>query len=177
MLASLGPARAADPRSVFIHENICEITGRLHAIHLSPKPTDRFLIVAVHDRPQAYVQCLLSNQDQEILCEASSGFYARLPGEPRDPVPPAVLALMEAAGFSTDASEGNFQRLRNVDAVGPTFQDTAETLLGLLYDAYGARRGTELEYTSPLARPDAMAAEGCAPRLSGPDPSRRRPIG
>lgn len=144
-------AATQDGRAQFISDHRCGIIVRLHMIHSQPGAPNRFLAIHPARDPGAYVQCLLSEEDTEILCEAASGFYSVPDGETPPPVPPERVAVMVAAGFSTDTSDGNFQKLMAVTDPARDFETVADLLLGILHDAFGARPGALLRYDAPLA--------------------------
>lgn len=160
----LARAEAPGSRAAFIADNRCAIIARLHMIHSQPGTADRFLAVYLARDSGAYVQCLLEADDTEILCEAASGFYSVPEGETPPPVPPERVAVMAAAGFSTDASDGNFQKLIVIADHARDFEQVADLLLGILYDAFGARPWTPLRYVAPLA--GARRVKGCAFKIS-----------
>lgn len=145
------PAMAEDGRTKFIAENRCQITHRLFMTYLQRQKLDRFVVVEVKGGNQQYVQCLLLEDNKQMLCEAASGFYGVKKGEARDEVLMSNLAILEAAGFDTDSSEGNFQKLLVISQPRGDFDRVADLMLGLLYDIYGARRGDRLTYEAPLA--------------------------
>ncbi|MEP9375625.1 hypothetical protein ABLE91_02830 [Aquabacter sp. CN5-332] len=167
LMALASPAMAADARTTFIADNRCQITLRLDMIHARKGEPNRYLVVADRSEPRSYIQCLLEEDDTQMLCEASSGFYSVKPGIE----PPGLswhgLAVIEAAGFSTDDSEGNFQKLLAISNPDRDFHDVAGLLLGLLYDAYGVRRGEKLEYKAPLAKSPRGHGLVCPAQLSG----------
>ena len=119
-------------------------------------------MIAVRGKAQAYVQCLLMNKDTRMLCEASSGYFAVLPGQRRpSEMPMSKVAALDAAGFDTDTSDGNYQRMlpiRNVDA---DFSGAADLLLSLLHDIYDARSIGELQFKAPLAGNAANVSMRC----------------
>ncbi|OYW34577.1 MAG: hypothetical protein B7Z41_01765 [Rhizobiales bacterium 12-66-7] len=151
-LAFLVPsAMAADGRAKFIAENHCQITHRLFMTYLQRQKLDRFVVASVKGGNQQYVQCLLLEDNKQMLCEAASGFYGVKKGEARDEVRMSNLAILEAAGFDTDSSEGNFQKLLVILKPGEDLDRVADMMLGLLYDLFGARRGDQLTYVAPMA--------------------------
>jgi hypothetical protein len=97
----------------FLSTYRCAVAERLAIIHANrDRDLDRFLIIALKFIPENYVQCLFLDGDRRMLCEASSGFHAQLPGESQlQGATPGGLAALARLGFSTDGSEGNFQRI------------------------------------------------------------------
>jgi hypothetical protein len=96
----------------FLLDFRCAAVERLAYIHTHGDVAgpDRFLVVAIKNHPQRYVQCLFQDNDSKMLCEASSGFYATVPGEPRRlHFTPDKLKVLEQLGFSAEDSEGNYQ--------------------------------------------------------------------
>lgn len=153
------PAVAADARAKFIADNLCQIVVRLDMIHARRDEPDRYLVVSLADDNAQYAQCLFLESDTQLLCEVASGFYTVAEGTPAPQVRESFLAIIAAAGFSTDYSDGNFQRLILIENVGPDFHDVAGLLLGLMYDFFGAREDDDLTYTAPLAdvSPEGLA--------------------
>lgn len=69
------PAAADDALRTFIDTYRCDV---LTAVAVSALPTARlpsnaFVVLARHDRPQAYVQCLMAADVPRAVCEISSG--------------------------------------------------------------------------------------------------------
>lgn len=148
--AGLPPAVAApsnvdgsDVRARFLPAAACEIRERLRIVGARPNGLHRFVIVEARRIGQAYVQCLFV-KDGGLLCEVSSGFY----GRPQDrlEVTPSVAAILSGAGFSTDGSRGNFQRMRPTDDVPAQIEEAAQVLAVILHDLYGARTLDDLKY-------------------------------
>lgn len=167
LAAPVSPAMGADARAKFIADNRCQITLRLDMIHARKGEPNRYLVVADRAEPRSYVQCLLEEDDTQMLCEAASGFYSVKPGIEPPGLPLRSLAAIEAAGFSTDDAEGNFQKLLAISNPDKDFHDVAGLLLGLLYDAYGVRQGRALEYKAPLAKLPRGHGLVCPAQLSG----------
>ena len=141
----------------------CTVIERLQIIHDDrERKMDRFLVLALRFRPQNYVQCLFLDGDTRMLCEASSGFYATLPVENRRYwLRPERVAALARLGFSSDDSEGNFQKLIGFDGE-PDLAAIADLILSTLYEVYGARVGSQLEWKSPLADIDPRKS-ACIP--------------
>ena len=163
MLAVAGAARA-DPADLagFLAAYRCDLVERLRMIHADRTPKDRYLILAIKEGPRGYVQCLFVENDTRLLCEAESGFYEPKAGEPRRfRVRPEGVAALARLGFSTDDSKGNYQRLIPLDG-SDDFAGVADVILTALYEAYGARMDSELEWQAPLAPGKGLFAR-CAP--------------
>jgi hypothetical protein len=147
----------------FITTYRCAVVERLEVIHANrERDTDRFLVLALKASPQSYVQCLFLDGDSRMLCEASSGFYAQLPVENRRfRMSPEGLVALARLGFSTDDSDGNYQRMidirSNADLVA-----VADLILSAFYEVYGARTGSQMKWVSPLAKIDALTSS-CTP--------------
>jgi hypothetical protein len=165
MVAAADAAAAERPTGLqaFINTYRCAVIERLQLIHLNrAHETDRFLVLALRRNQEMYVQCLFMDDDRQMLCEASSGFYAQLPGEPRRfRVTPQGLGALARLGFSTDDSRGNYQRLIGLSSTAD-FPLVADLILSALYQAYGARIGSDMEWKSPLAGVDP-ATSPCTP--------------
>ena len=148
-------AGAADDDSLgsFLSAYRCPVTLRLASIHARgdrKREDERFLILALAQSELSYVQCEFFDDDQQMMCEAASGFYAAPKGAPRTAYLPAhSVAALAKLGFSTDDSHGNFQRV--VETPDPSdFAAVAEVLLTTLYETYGARLDTKIEVHSAL---------------------------
>jgi hypothetical protein len=124
---------------------LCPIAAYLEAIRETPMtPHERFLIVWAKDREEYYVQCLFFDNDRQILCEAASGYYYP---ENKGYVTVAKGEILAELGFSTDASEGNFQRELRVDELGT--RAIAKLIIELLARVYDLGPSDKLEYTAP----------------------------
>lgn len=163
-LAGIVPSHSDDRAGLlrFLEANRCLIMERLDIIHAASGTgaANPYIVVSLAGEPQSYVQCLFLG-DGSMLCEASSGYYAQLPGEPRKfQATPAALAALERLGFSTDDSVGNFQRLVDVNSPADV-APAADLILSALYFGYHAWPDTPLEIEAPLA-PVAPAQSRCA---------------
>ena len=146
----------------FLQQYRCPVIDRLQRIYATGDPEnfrDEYLILDMPPQRENYVQCLFYRADK-IMCEAASGFYLNAPGEPRTMyLPPSAIAALARLGFSTDDSQGNFRI--NVDlASPPDFNVIATLMLRALYDAYGARVQTKLDFHAPYAE---RATSKCTP--------------
>ena len=141
----------------------CEISQRLAKLQASKRTRDRYLVLALIHHPDRFAQCLFDDSGARVLCEASSGFYTQKGAKPRTFRPsPEAIEVLGRLGFSTDDSQGNFQRQmdtrtdRDIEAV-------ADLLLAAIYEAYGARPNSALEITAPLAPMTAEELARCVP--------------
>ncbi|MEZ5826910.1 MAG: hypothetical protein R3D30_07310 [Hyphomicrobiales bacterium] len=141
----------------------CAVVERLQMIHDNrDRKRDRFIVLAMRLRPQSYVQCIFLDGDRRVLCEASSGFYATPAVQDRSyRLPEYRVAALARLGFSTDDSEGNFQKLITFDGE-PDLAVIADLILSTLYEVYDARIGSNLEWVSPLADIDPRKS-ACVP--------------
>jgi hypothetical protein len=132
----------------------CEIVRRLAVIQATNRKRDRFLILAMVHHPARYVQCLFDEAGTAMLCEASSGYYTEGNGKSRlFRASPEAVAELAWLGFSTDDSQGNFQR--KVAAKSPEdLEAVANLLLTAIYRAYGARPSSAMQIIAPLAPPE-----------------------
>jgi len=141
----------------------CEILQRLARLQVHKAKRNRFIIVGKTFVEDHFAQCLFESSGKRVLCEASSGFFIRrrLGGSGYRPSG-ATVAAIARLGFSTDDSEGNFQRV--MDAETPTqLSAVADLLLATLYEAYGAREGTALTIKAPLAPLKRSERASCVP--------------
>jgi hypothetical protein len=140
----------------------CPVVDRLERIYAVGDPEthpDEFLIAAIADRAETYVQCIFYKRDK-IMCEAASGFFLDGPGKPRTTrLPASAIDALGRLGFSTDDSAGNFRIDLDV-ADPPDFTAIADFILKALHDAYGARAETKLLFVAPHA---PRASKQCTP--------------
>jgi len=172
-LASVAPS-AAEPElpraegeamslNTFLLTYRCAVVERLAIIHENrEQDVDRFFVLSLKHRMQSYVQCIFLDGDQRMLCEAASGFYATPAVQDRAyRLPPYRVAALDRLGFSTDDSEGNFQKMIEFDGV-PDLAAVADLILSTLYEVYDARVGSNLKWDSPLADFDPRESD-CVP--------------
>lgn len=133
--------------AVKYHDAVMRRLDAICANTLSTK--DRFLSISIADGRNAYVQVLFTDNDSKALCEAASGFYDN--DDERLQITPEGLAALKRHGFSTDASDGNFQREWEV-ADQDDLHAIAHMLLTVLYEVYGARLHSKIKFDAPLAR-------------------------
>ncbi len=153
-----------EARDAFIEAYRCAVVQILAAIEARYPERHRFLILAVANRTPSYVQCLFTPDRRQIFCEADSGFYGNKPDEPRTVFLSAEdKGKLARLGFSLDDSQGNFQQMMDVRAIG-AFGAVADVMLGALYDVYGARLNTRIEASSPfLPKGAALKRSSCPP--------------
>ena len=170
-LAWLGLTTAAGAQAArdgFVADYRCVVVRILLDVHGSgdrAREDNRFLVLALHGRSQRYVQCAFFDEDRHLMCEASSGFFGPKAGEAGHFRPdPRAVARFGALGFSTDGSQGNFQKVVPV-AGTDTFETVADLLLGALYDGFGASRFTSLRATAPLVYDGILPPAPCAPGM------------
>jgi hypothetical protein len=146
-------AQAADDLRAFLANHRCAVVERLELIHARgnrSRSHNRFLVVALEQHGQSYVQCLFVTQDTRMLCEAASGFYAQRTGEPRRfRLAPEAVAALGRLGFSTDDTQGNYRRELELGRP-PKLVAVADLMLSALYEGYGARLDTRLKLTAPM---------------------------
>ena len=108
--------------------------------------------------PEYYVQCIFTDNDTAMYCEAASGFYAPVPFRMNS----ASMDALKRFGFTTDGSKGNFHR--SIDSIGPAdFPKIAENILSTLYSVYGVHAGSDLEWKTPLAPEIKGVPSVCVP--------------
>ena len=158
LLAALPlPAAAAsepDDLAAFLAVYRCPLRQRVNWIadpHTRrAHPNDRFVILVNDDIETNlnYVQCIVSPDDADTVCEASSGFYFTGPGEPRSlrMDPDKVRALVQL-GFSPDDSKGNFV-FRQKNAGAPDLSALTDFMLTALFKGYEARADSHLGFSS-----------------------------
>jgi hypothetical protein len=164
-MRSLGATATNSPVELeaFLSKFRCDVLERLAYIHTHGDRAgpDRFIIVAVERYPEAYVQCIFLDDDTKMLCEASSGFFAQLPGERRKfRIKPKGVLILEELGFSIDESEGNYQRMVELGRP-PDLLTISDLILTTLYRVYGAEHAEALEFKAPLAPDSAPSLARC----------------
>ncbi len=149
LVGSASTSASEDSLQTFVATYRCEVVERLSMIRANRSTTDRFLVLSLDGVQRGYVQCLFLD-DARLLCEAESGYYADRPGEPRSfRVPPAALAALARLGFATEETEGNYQRLIEI-ATPADLEYAAEVMLSALYEGYGARTYSSIDWDAPL---------------------------
>ena len=133
----------------------CMVAAQLKAAYTRPslsKDLNRFVILSIRGRPQAYVQCLFANSEKLLYCEASSFYYAEADDKPRALYLPADrIKALARLGFAIGPSEKNFHYERSVDSTAD-FDAIAAFMLMALQDGYGVRKGELIEMKSPFAQ-------------------------
>jgi hypothetical protein len=163
-----GPAMARnDGVEEYLAKYRCGVLLRLEVVHsIEPRGMDRFIILGLKHHPHGYVQCLMIDNDTRVLCEASSGFW--LPPEGAPPisvVPPAGVSALAALGFSTDISEGNFQKMLSIR--DGDFGEVADLMLLALYHGYGVRSPrASVRIDTPLIGEEEGRLALCEPLVS-----------
>jgi hypothetical protein len=170
LAATAGPCGAADARfgsfTDFIDRYNCATTARLQALYAAkskPGQSDRYLIASLVFAPDQFVQCLLEDDNSEILCEAASGFYTSNDGRPRTYQPSeATRTAIKRLGFSDDDSGGNFSLTRKLGSIAD-LPAISTLMLATLYDAYGANLLSDIELIAPRAPLSREAQVKCTP--------------
>jgi hypothetical protein len=161
--SSAAAATAGGQFTEFRDKYHCEIVQRLAAIQATESEQGRYLILAMAYLPYRFVQCLFDDSGNRVLCEASSGYHTQKGGKARAfRASPEAVAELGRLGFATDDSKGNFQREMEARS-HKDLEVVADLLLAAIYRAYGARPGSRMVITAPLA--------------PATDPARCRPIG
>ena len=166
LLGLIAPAAWAheDHEPEFIATYRCEVLGTLVKLYKLADPVQmdhRYLIVAPLGMPQGYVQCIFIEKGTRMLCEASSGYYANKPNDPRTAwLPGDAKAKLAVLGFDTAETQGNYQVLlptpdqSKLDAI-------ADLMLRALYQAYGARTEMRMEIQAPQAGVNRAVMKSC----------------
>jgi hypothetical protein len=146
-------AQDADAYRDLLTQYRCPVVDRLQQIHRafdSSDPQNWFLIVYFANETNNYVQCVFDTRTR-MLCEAASGFYDDVASKPRTRwLPTDVVTALGRLGYSTDDSSGNFQIWFDVSDP-PDLNRIADFILKSLYDGYGARADSKLDFNAPLA--------------------------
>jgi hypothetical protein len=155
--ASIGIAAAqpsAKPKTLPETQR-CMVAEQLKAVYTHPslfKDRDRFVIVSVTGRPQAYVQCLFANSEKLLYCEASSLYYAEPDDKPRTlHLPPDRIKALARLGFATGPNEKNFRYERPIDSTAD-FDAIAAFMLTALREGHGLRKGEQIQMKTLLER-------------------------
>lgn len=132
-------AQAGDAAATFVDTLRCDVLAALavSALPTTRVPSNAFVILAQQDRPQAYVQCLLTSGLPRVVCEISSGRLGPPTGSPgalrHAPEKEHVIARL---GFDL-ADTGNHRRL--FDEMPPggvgAIADLMLTAQALVFDA------------------------------------------
>lgn len=135
LLVAGGPAFAAEQTlEDFLKTYVPQVEDQLRCIHdHEMTEQDRFLVV---EMPDGYVQCLFHDNDQQIFCETSSGFWRNN----NRIFSPEELQNIRAQGFDVTVTDGNFPL--EIENSGPAFlRRLAERMLTTAYLGFGARLG------------------------------------
>lgn len=153
VVSSFAAAQEMSTYNDLLAQYRCPVADRLEQIYRAfdtSDPQNWFLIVYFAAFPHDYVQCVFDPRTR-LLCEAASGFYDNVAGEPRTRwLSKGTVAALGRLGFSTDNSAGNFQAWLDVTDP-PDFKAIADFILKTLHDGYGARAADTLEFNAPLA--------------------------
>ena len=159
LFAALDGVAAAQPYGTPLQR--CMVAAQLKAVYTRPslsKDLNRFVVVSVRGRPQAYVQCMFANSEKLLYCEASSLYYAEDANKPRALYLPADrIKALGKLGFATGPSERNFRYERPIDSTAD-FDAMAAFMLTALHKGYGVRKGEQIEMKSPVVAKDSLAA-------------------
>ncbi|GJD55980.1 hypothetical protein MTDSW087_01109 [Methylobacterium dankookense] len=145
---------APTTRDQFVTDHLCAVRTRLTRIHQrGPHDTsrNRFLVVAIRGDPQSYVQCIFTDEDRTMLCEASSGVYRdRDDAGIRRHLRPDAVSALHRLGFSQPDPKRNFQRTVDL-GMPPDLDIPARLILTALYDAYDGAGAQALDMHAPMA--------------------------
>lgn len=165
----LAPAAEAapTPRDQFVTDHLCAVRTRLTRIHeRGPQDTsrNRFLVVAIRGDPQSYVQCVFTEEDRTMLCEASSGAYRdRDDSGIRRHLRPEAAAALHRLGFSQPDPKSNFQRTVDL-GMPPDLDIPARLILTALFDAYDGAGAQALDMHAPMAAGEPACGVASADR-------------
>ncbi len=142
----------ASPRSAFLARYRCPLVALLEDIHRSgPIETsrNRFVSLAMTGLFQRYVQCIFVERDTAMVCEASSaaygiGQFSRVRFVPTEETQNTLRQL----GFAQDDPKKNYSQMVPLGSP-PDVRIAADLMLATLYEAYGARRETDLDLVAP----------------------------
>jgi hypothetical protein len=125
----------------------CAVANLLAEMRSGPlTSSDRFLILSPRHRLAFYVQCVFDNDDQDLLCEAASGFFDE---GVKNFLTAKKLAVLAGLGFSTDASNDNFKMRKTFDGT-PDIDALATFYIETLVRVYDFSEVEELRFTAPL---------------------------
>ena len=139
-------------------QHIPRIVRYLQSIYETESDIDRYLVIAIEEHPESYVQALFVEENPPfLLIEAASGFYAQPEGLPRRfEVSSTGKARLGELGFSLDDSDGNFQLklYYDPDSALSDFQDAASVMVHALIGAYGLSLDSTITVEAPFAPED-----------------------
>jgi hypothetical protein len=129
-----------------------DIIVRLQKIHRHPDRDgpDGTLIVALHGRRPAYIECRFIDQGAQLRCEAFAVGYPPRPGLAAPPVPAATQVALKEAGYWRDAAGRavfNYEIMPDSGIWG----GASVVILNPLIDVFGARPGSDIDIIAPLA--------------------------
>ena len=152
----------------FIVTYRCMVIEHLKAIreHGSrATPENRYVILALQNSPQRFVQCIYHEYDSKLLCEASSGRFGPRAGQHHNlTLSQHAIERLHALGFE-DPPGDDVANFAQEIALGdpPDLESVSRILLSAMYETYGARNGMIMKLTTPLVAPEPEIVLGCKP--------------
>lgn len=141
----------------------CGVVEALESIHTRgdrSTQTDRFAVLQSDTTREHYVQCIFTDNDTAMYCEAASGYQT--PKETRFQLAPERMAVLKRLGFATDVPEGNFHRTIDTKSTRD-FSKAADLILSTLYEVYGVR-GADLRWAEIPLTPELEGTQPeCVP--------------
>jgi hypothetical protein len=138
----------------FLQLHKCPVYERLLYTHQNGNkefPNNRYVIFASRERTYAFVQCILFENDEKVLCEAASGFFSGGPGKPRTfRLSPRSLAAVQRFGFLGTGESGNHRQEFNLKDRGG-LDGVADLIVRSLYIVYAPRKNEQMEYKAPIS--------------------------
>lgn len=146
---------AANDLNALLGAYQCTVFDAIEAIHRIKHPgyeQNRYLVLVVMDKPQAFVQtyaqCHFEDGDRSFDCEVASGYWEDIVRKPADHMPPSSIAYLGSLGFNTNDSHANFQREMPAKTQEQR-AEVAELLLRAMYGVFNARANSRIDIEAP----------------------------
>ena len=157
---------AGDSLQSFIATYRCDIEERLALLHRRAEPPKgqnrRYIILSRADAQQDYVQCMfIVDGGAKVLCEAANGFFLTKENEPHvNILSTEEITRLAALGFDTTLTDGNYQSYTPIKDER-SLKDIAALILSVMFQAYGAKTGTEMVVDGSYITPSPAHLRTC----------------
>ena len=149
ILSGIASAQADDSLRDLLATRRCAVSALLRATYAQARalPEDqRFFIIRVQKKLDAYVRCRFADRAPKVACEASPAYYEEGNDHPLYVfLPPERIAALAKLGFAPGPAANLIYTGDKLD-----FDAIAGLMLTALHDGFGVRAETALDETAPL---------------------------